>query len=142
MEDVAGSTWKKAWERLSTLGDASHFKSWLATIARNEALDHLRRKSRREEGRNGEGEELVSLENIEDQVITKIALGEAQRAAFKRMRPKQRKCFIYHIRGSTIENIAKRLSLTEDTVKTYIRSAYRILHEEFRKRLDGDQKDE
>jgi RNA polymerase sigma-70 factor (ECF subfamily) len=141
MEDVAGSTWKKAWEKHSTLRDRSHFKSWLGTIARNEALDHLRRNRWREEGGNEEGEEPISPENTEDQVITMIVYEEAQRAAFKRMKPKQKKCFIYQIRGWTIEDIAKRLSLTEDTVKIYIRSARRILREELRKRRDGDQND-
>ena len=142
MEDVAGTTWVKAWEKLPTLRDRSSFKSWLTTIAKNTARDHLRRDHWREEGSNEEDEELVDPVNFEDERMTQIVLEEVMQAGFKRMRPKQRKCFIYGIQGWTFEDIAKRLNLDEHTVKTYISNSYRILREELRKRQVGDQNDE
>jgi RNA polymerase sigma-70 factor (ECF subfamily) len=140
-EDIAGSTWKKAWETLSTLRDGSSFKYWLTTIAKNAARDHLRR-DRWRNGRDEEEEELVDPEDIEGQVTTQIVFEEAQKAAFKKMRPVQRKCFTYRIQGWTIEDVAKQLNLAEGSVRTYVSDAYRILRSEFRKRLDGDQNDE
>ena len=139
MEDVAGSTWKKVWETLSTLRDRSRFKPWLTTIAKNTARDHLRRDRWRNEGSNEEDEELVGPEDIEDQIITQIEFEEAQEAAFKKMGYKRRMCFTYRIQGWTVKDIAKELHLAEGTVRTYICDAYQIIREELHKRLDGDQ---
>src|SRR5579864_4776295 len=135
MEDVAASAWQRAWEALPTLQDRSSFKSWLTTIAKHEAIDHVRKKNRKQEDRNEEDEGPVDPINIEEEVAIAIAFEEAMEAALERMRPEQRKCFHYHLQGWTIKAIAKRLGLTKGTVGTYISNAYRILHEELRKRL-------
>jgi RNA polymerase sigma-70 factor (ECF subfamily) len=139
MEDIAGSTWEKVEKTHSTLRDVSRFKPWLVRIAKNTAFDHLRRDRWRGGSSNEEDGELVNPENFEDQIITQIEYEEAQEAAFKKMRPVQRKCFTYRIQGWTVEDIAKRLNLAEGSVKTYISDAYKKIRSEFRERLDGDQ---
>jgi RNA polymerase sigma-70 factor, ECF subfamily len=49
-EDVASQTWLKVIRTLPTFtGDESSFRGWLAVIARNTAIDHVRRASRRHE---------------------------------------------------------------------------------------------
>jgi RNA polymerase sigma-70 factor (ECF subfamily) len=47
-EDVASEAWSQAFRDLDRFtGDADGFRGWITTIARNRALDHLRRVSRR-----------------------------------------------------------------------------------------------
>jgi len=43
-EDQVQEVFLSAWEKLSQLDDAAVFGSWLATIARNRAVDHYRRQ--------------------------------------------------------------------------------------------------
>src|SRR5215472_13698641 len=64
MEDVAGSAWEKAWKNLSTLRDRSSFKSYLTTIGKREAIDHIRRKGRKQEDSDEEIDELVDQRNV------------------------------------------------------------------------------
>ncbi|MCK9897937.1 RNA polymerase sigma factor [Frankia sp. AgB32] len=48
-EDVASEAWLQIARDLSTFrGDADGFRGWAATIARHRALDHLRRRGRRQ----------------------------------------------------------------------------------------------
>ncbi len=61
-EDVASEAWAQAFRDLARFaGDADGFRGWLTTIARNRALDHLRRQSRRPVAD-------VDLEIVEDRV--------------------------------------------------------------------------
>lgn len=47
-EDVASEAWAQAFRDLGRFtGGADGFRGWLTTIARNRALDHLRRQTRR-----------------------------------------------------------------------------------------------
>jgi RNA polymerase sigma-70 factor (ECF subfamily) len=142
MEDLTISTWTKAWQSLERLKDGSKFKPWLTEIARNEALDYLRRKRRRGDGMSEEDEDPIDpSENIEDRVTTAIVFEDAMEATLARIGREQRKCFIYHMQGETNKAIVERLDLTEGTVKTYICNAKKILREEFRKRRDGYEYD-
>lgn len=154
MQDVAAWTWQKAWSTLSTLRDRSKFKPWLYKIAGNTARDHLREKGRRgppsqhgresdEEGEiNEKAEQIADPEKLEDWPMMAEAFEEALVAALRRMRPEQQKCLAHHLQGMEPGAIAQQLGLTEGTVRTYISNAYRILREELRKRLEGDQNNE
>ena len=139
MEDIAESTWEKAWKNLSTLRDRSSFKSYLTTIGKREALDHIRRKARKQEDSNKEIDGVVDQRSVEEEIEMAILFEGAMGAAMGKMRPEQVKCFHYHLQGCTSEAIAARLALTEGTVRTYISNAKKILYKELCKRLDGDQ---
>ena len=54
-EDVFQQTWLQVAERISRYDGARPFGPWLFTVARNLALDHLRRRQPREPGRGGRG---------------------------------------------------------------------------------------
>lgn len=50
-EDVASETWLQVARDLAAFrGDADGFRGWVTTIARNRAIDHLRRQRRRPAG--------------------------------------------------------------------------------------------
>src|SRR5262249_5649222 len=109
--------------------------SYLTTIAKREALDHIRRKSRKPEDSDEEIDGLVDQRDFAKEIEIAIVFEEAREAALERMRPEQVKCFLCHLQRWTNKNIAERLDLTEGTVRTYISSAYKILYEELCKRL-------
>lgn len=44
VDDLVQDVFLTAWQRLSSLRDATAFSPWLVRIARNRAVDHLRRK--------------------------------------------------------------------------------------------------
>lgn len=45
LEDIVANVFVRAWKRLPTLKDAKKFDSWLFSIAHNQALDSVRRRS-------------------------------------------------------------------------------------------------
>jgi len=45
-QDAAQSAWAIAWRKLDTVRDPAHVRSWLATVAANEARQALRRRRR------------------------------------------------------------------------------------------------
>jgi RNA polymerase sigma factor (sigma-70 family) len=47
-EDAAQDTFVTAWKKIGTLHDPAKLRPWLATLARNTALSHLRMKKRKE----------------------------------------------------------------------------------------------
>ncbi len=61
-EDIASETWLNVARDLATFhGDDDGFRGWVTTIARNRALDHKRRTSRRPHAIPVPAEELVGL---------------------------------------------------------------------------------
>src|SRR6476659_2113906 len=45
-EDAAQTTWAIAWRKLGTLSDPTRLRSWLLTVAANEARQAIRRRRR------------------------------------------------------------------------------------------------
>lgn len=43
-EDIVQETWIKAWKHLKRFDQEQNFKTWLYTIAKNTAFDHLKKK--------------------------------------------------------------------------------------------------
>ncbi len=43
--DIAQETWMRAWQKIPTHFDGSHFRGWLFQIAKNLLMDELRKKS-------------------------------------------------------------------------------------------------
>jgi RNA polymerase sigma-70 factor, ECF subfamily len=79
-EDVASEAWAQAFRDLSRFsGDADGFRGWLTTIARNRALDHLRRQSRRPVADVGLElvEDRAEVVGAEDLVLAALSTDEA-----------------------------------------------------------------
>ncbi|WP_239117028.1 RNA polymerase sigma factor [Planotetraspora phitsanulokensis] len=84
-DDVAAEAWLQIATALPTFtGDSSAFRSWTATIARNRAIDHLRRRRRRPvstfqlealndiAGRDGDPERLILDKDATDEALALI----------------------------------------------------------------------
>lgn len=121
-EELSQDTFEKAWRKLPTLQDVQRFEGWLYAIARNVALDHLRKMKRRRVVLPIDPDFDVADEAppVESEVLARLHIYEIVHA----MPEKHRECLILHIVGkaSTFE-VAQRLGLEEETVKAYISKA-------------------
>jgi len=84
-EDITSEFFIKLWQNASSYMKGTGHKGYLATIARNMAIDHLRKTKREElnsfDTESSEEEKLVvqyeSKDNVESEVIEDISLKEA-----------------------------------------------------------------
>jgi RNA polymerase sigma-70 factor (ECF subfamily) len=140
--DLAQETFIKAWKALPKLQHPAKAESWLFRIARNTAIDYLRRKkiqhiilpwthlSALEDSDN------LQVKGVEDQICGQ----ELVKQALACVKPKLRTCLIlYTLVGFSRKKIAEILEIDEASVATYVsmgrnafRQAYERLKEEDR----------
>jgi len=127
-EDLTQETFWRVWNRIQTF-DAERGKldQWIATIARNRAVDYLRSM------RNAPQ---LSFETIESNAsyfsteshASRIERQNAILEAFKTLNPAQREMIeLAHYQGLTQTEIAETLHRPLGTVKSVLRSALKIL---------------
>ncbi len=91
-EDVASEAWLQIARDLTTFnGTADGFRGWCATIARNRAMDLLRRRKSRAVAADSPVDELVDLPAMDDTAATAIELvdGDAAMALIATLPPDQ-----------------------------------------------------
>lgn len=134
--DVAQQVFLKAWLRLHTLKDASHFKAWLYTIARNTTYDFWR-------ARKGQQQ---SLEHPEAYKITDNMTGPEERVlqqelialALAGLSPKLKQCLLLRVVGGlSHEEIASIVGIGETSVSTYVSMARRQFCEVYQRLEQG-----
>ena len=117
--DRTQQTLFKAWRNLSTLDDASSFKPWLYTIAKNLARDYWRAKKASSQ----------SWEELEADIGTESMLGPEEyvikadlvKLALAELTPKFRDSLLLQLVGGLSRHeIAARLEISERSVCTYI----------------------
>ena len=149
-EDVAQEAFLQAYQRLSSLGRAEAFRSWLYRIAINRAHDQLRRMARKKELAGEEGEERIR--RLEDPVELPRQLedrdfGRRLASTLARLPEKYRRPLILkEIEGMTYAEIAELLEWPMGTVQIRIHRARLKLRERARELLDqggvGDQQED
>ena len=122
-EDIAQDAFIKAWQASETFQSKSKVSSWLCSIARNAAIDHMRKHNRMVNmGDNAmpEKPDTSSLSNpltkmIEDeQEATRKSEVEA---AISKLSPKHAEVIrMYHIDDMSYENIAATLNIPKGSV--------------------------
>jgi RNA polymerase sigma-70 factor (ECF subfamily) len=105
------------WTRI----DVSQLPAWLITVVKNRATDHWRHASR---------EELYANPPAETPTVFDSRLGEFL-LENKALRPQHRACLILrYVHGMSREEIAQKLGLTENQVKSYLQYGLQLLREE------------
>jgi RNA polymerase sigma-70 factor, ECF subfamily len=105
------------WARI----DASQLPAWLITVVKNRATDHWRRASR---------EELYANPPAEAQSEFDSRLGGFL-LENKALRPPHRACLILrYVHGMSREEIAQKLGLTGNQVKSYLQYGLQLLRED------------
>ncbi len=133
-EEVVQDIFLQLWRNAAQYdGSRGPFLPWLLTLARNRALDHLRRKSERQRRREDQSEQLppvvVSAPDFE------AKLDDERRAARVRelmsaLRPQQKRAIeLAYFEGLSHSEIAARLQEPLGTVKSWIRNGLLKLKE-------------
>jgi RNA polymerase sigma-70 factor (ECF subfamily) len=123
VEDLTARTFEKAWRsRLGYRRDVAGFATWLLTIARNVAIDHLRSRQRYEP--LDVAEAVPSSDNTPEQQA--VQQSEAQRLAalLATLTPRQRELIAMKY-GAEMTNraIARATGLSESNVGTILHRA-------------------
>lgn len=131
-EEVVLETFATAWERVPGLGEEHEsLMPWLLRIARNRAIDRLRRRSRRRlklarAGASGAlGPEHVGAVEPNEAARPGWHVHQSVHLALDALPPEQREAVqLAYFRGLTHSEIARELSIPMGTVKTRLRLAF------------------
>jgi RNA polymerase sigma-70 factor (ECF subfamily) len=141
-EDVAQETFLKAWSNLKKYRkETSKFKTWLMRIARNSAIDYLRKKKHiafsefdTDEGENILTETIADTTPLPDETFAKGEDSATLTHALLDLIPPHREILLlYYTNELTFEEIGEALNEPTNTVKSRHRRALQAL----RKILDS-----
>lgn len=134
VDDIAQQVWARVWQRLDTLKDSSRLRPWLASIARNAAIDAGVARQQRER-RTGSLDEFRDVDGggkAPSPVETAIG-GELRTVllqAVQSLPALYREPFVLrHLEDWSYAEISKVLALPVETVETRLVRARRLLRE-------------
>ena len=120
--DLAQEIFVRVWDRLGQMTEAERFPGWLASIARNACLDHLRRRKARPPRQDVPAEEMTSLAaDVPDPEEAWLATSRQRlvHRALQRLSGINREIIVLKdIQGLPLEQIAGMLDLPLGTVKS------------------------
>lgn len=133
-EDLTQETFLRVWNRVQSFDEErGALGSWVLTVARNRAIDHLRSV----DGRLQSG--AIGIEKLENTQLfasletDAISLEQARRLkqAVEQLNPQQRQVIdLAYYEGLSQSEMAERLKQPLGTIKTWTRSALKILREQ------------
>lgn len=135
-EDISQETFLKAWKSLKKYdAKTSKFKTWLLRIARNTAIDYLRKKKHiplsafeNEAGGNVLAETVADTGELAPQMLERLDDARELHVVLEKLPPKQREILLlYYSNDCTFEEIAATLGEPANTVKSRHRRALATL---------------
>lgn len=122
-EDVTSDFFIRLWNSASSYQNGNAHRAWLATIARNMALDFIR-KHRREVPMEEEVQERDETQNVEKAVIGELTVMEA----LEQLKENERSIVNMKVLGEmTFQEIAEALSIPLGTVTWRYQNAMKKL---------------
>lgn len=130
-EDITQDTFFKAWRHIKRFDPTKAFKPWLYAIARNTALDHLKRKRASVFSElDGEDSDIQFVDTLEDDMPTPGEIFEQKEVSLevaeslKELHPDHRSVLLMHYREElTFIEIAEIMKKPMNTVKSWHRRA-------------------
>lgn len=131
-EEVVLETFRIAWDRIAALGDEHEaLMPWLLRVARNRAIDRLRRRGRwrrkaaRAEALGAIGPATAPFQEPDESAHPGWHVHESVHAALQALPDEQRKVvWLAYFGGRTHSEIAQELGIPMGTVKTRLRLAF------------------
>ena len=131
-EDIAQEVFVRAWRQLRSFRTKENFKPWLFAIARNAAIDALRKKRTLvfsdvnvpDDNESDFAETLSDPAPLPDELFANRELGKLLETALISLSPDARAVLLLHYtEGLTFEEIAVALGKPMNTVKSWHRRA-------------------
>jgi RNA polymerase sigma-70 factor (ECF subfamily) len=134
-EDIVQEAFVKAWKKLKSFDPEKSFKVWVFAIAKNTAIDHLRKKKHLsfaefddEEGKNWIEETFEDSAPLPPELFERKQLKRELGDAMGKLSAKSRMAVLLHYQdGMTFGEIGEVLGEPLDTVKSRVRRALMAL---------------
>ena len=130
-EDITQETFVKMWRNLKRYDQSQNFKTWLFTIARNTAIDALRKKKNfvfsdfeTADGENPIFDTLADPAPLPDELAMRAEKQTLFETALGQLSPAYQEVFaLHHESDLTFDEISTRLGKSINTVKSQYRRA-------------------
>lgn len=137
-EDIVQGTFSRVWEIRNRLPENLDIKAYLYTSVKHACLRYFKRLQLTDEYKKRQAEALVLSfaddDNVEEDRDTVVLVREA----LSKLTEQQRKIVEMHVHeGMKYLEIAEALQLSENTVRTHLKRAYKILQENLSCLLPG-----
>lgn len=125
-EEITQDVFIKVWTNRESLTEVENIDAWLSTITRNLCFNYLKRTALEKKAKDAlKYQQTLSVENVEEYLSYKERQTEVAEA-LDQLSPQQRLVFMLNrYKGLKNEEIAQRLNLSPNTVKTHMVSALR-----------------
>lgn len=122
-EDVLQEVYVKVWNRAGRFNaERASPITWLATIARNSAIDHLRRTGRRAEDPGDMLPDVADDAANADEMLCSAEDKAALARCMEELKPDHRRCIrLAYFDGLTHSQLAERLGMPLGTMKSWVR---------------------
>jgi RNA polymerase sigma factor (sigma-70 family) len=140
-EDLAQETFITAWKHLGHLRERDKLRAWLCGIARNRINNFLRREGR-EPIREAESLENISESHAPEPLPAEQTISNEEQAILWRSLERIPEIYreplvLFYREHQSIETVAEKLELTEDTVKQRLSRGRKLLHEQVLAFVEG-----
>lgn len=129
-EDLTQETFVKIWKNLKKYDAGKSFKGWAFTIAKNTALDYLKKQKaipfagfETEEGVNLLAEVMADRAALPPELLDQMSFSEMLSLAIAKLSPKYRAVVMLKLEGMTFQEISGKLKESVNTVKSRHRRA-------------------
>ena len=120
--DLAQEILVRVWQRLPQLEDPERFVSWMLSIARNAAIDRVRRRKARPPAQDIPAEDMVALEDPGPAPDADAESGSARRMVHRAIDSlgeiHREMLLLREIQGLSLEEVGRVLGLPVGTVKS------------------------
>ncbi|RIJ50381.1 RNA polymerase sigma factor [Maribellus luteus] len=131
MEDICQEVFIKVFKTLGKFRGESKLSTWIATIAYNTAITHLRKRSRRGELSYNEEPKLIGMEadtGLNQQVVEKEEIKKHLLKLIETLPVHYRTVLtLYHLEEFSYREIVDITGMPEGTIKSYLNRARMIL---------------
>jgi len=125
-KDIVQNVFTKIWSMNLKFDSMIHFKTYFYNAVKNSCLNCLRANS------VNNGETVEELECSMEESIIQTEIEAELLKQVKRLPKTKREIILSRLKGMTLEDIAKKLMISKNTVKTHIRLANKQLKENMR----------
>ncbi|MDQ2865950.1 MAG: RNA polymerase sigma factor [Candidatus Eremiobacteraeota bacterium] len=131
-EDIVQRVFLNVWSRPQAFR-GGNIESWLTTVSRNAARDHVRRASREMHYARDAATGIfdASIRSVEDEAVRRALYDAIRNAVLRLDGPRRRAMHAAFIEDQTYERVAALTSVPLGTIKTRIRSSIAELRRTF-----------